>query len=174
MRKDSAPRNSPITFPRIAVSVGFPMWHTQLFKIANSCSWSFPLFPNIHAYSEAQPAVPVVYSALSKKILSVLWLLLTSHSLLLLCRLSDIAYSPASVRPPRVRATTFTSYICCIYVPKLGQYRTSFCDANSSTLRRLICSFCSSDRGFAHSRTFKPLYPASFRFRLTTDTLAFG
>ena len=80
---------------------------------------------------------------------TVLWPLLTSRSSLLLCAVSDDAYSCTPARPPRVRATTFTSYICCIYVANLGQYRTSFCFANSSTLRRLLCSSCSSDRGFA-------------------------
>ena len=40
------------------------------------------------------------------------------------------SYSPA--RPPRVSVTTFTSYICCIYTLKFGQYGTSFCVENSS------------------------------------------
>ena len=35
-------------------------------------------------------------------------------------------------RPPRVSVITFTSYICCIYTLKFGQYRTSFCIGNSS------------------------------------------
>ena len=64
VRKDSAPRKCPVSFPRIAVSVGFPMRHTKLFKIGNSCPWSFPLFSDIHAYSAAKPSVPVVYCAL--------------------------------------------------------------------------------------------------------------
>ena len=36
------------------------------------------------------------------------------------------------MRPPRVSVITFTSYICCIYALKFGQYWTSFCVANSS------------------------------------------
>ena len=58
-------------------------------------------------------------------------------------------YSFTPARPPRVSVTTFTSYICCIYTLKFGQYRTSFCVGNSSVSKRLLCSFCSSDRGFA-------------------------
>ena len=57
------------------------------------------------------------------------------------------SYSPA--RPPRVSVITFTSYICCIYTLEFGQYWTSFCLGNSSVPKCLICSFCSSDRGFA-------------------------
>ena len=37
-----------------------------------------------------------------------------------------------SARPPRVSAITFTSYICCIYALKFGQYWTLFCMGNSS------------------------------------------
>ena len=36
------------------------------------------------------------------------------------------------MRPPRVSVITFTSYICCIYALKFGQYWTSFCVGNSS------------------------------------------
>ena len=53
------------------------------------------------------------------------------------------------MRPPRVSVITFTSYICCIYALKFGQYWTLFCVGNSSVSKRLIYSFCSSDRGFA-------------------------
>lgn len=35
-------------------------------------------------------------------------------------------------RPPRVSVITFSSYICCIYTLKFGQYWTSFCLGNSS------------------------------------------
>ena len=72
----------------------------------------------------------------------VLWPLLTSHGSLLL-------QTSLSMRPPRVSVITFASYICCIYASKFGQYRTLFCVANSSVSKRLIYSFCSSDRGFA-------------------------
>ena len=58
--------------------------------------------------------------------LLVLWLLLTSCSSLLL----RVFFS--SARPPRVSVTTFTSYVCCIYTLKFGQYWTLFCDGNSS------------------------------------------
>ena len=62
----------------------------------------------------------------------------------------EFVYSYAPARPPRVSVITFTSYICCIYTLKFGQYRTLFCLANSSISKRLfLCSFCSSDRGFA-------------------------
>ena len=53
------------------------------------------------------------------------------------------------MRPPRVSVITFTSYICCIYALKFGQYWTLFCVGNSSVSKRLVYSFCSSDRGFA-------------------------
>ena len=53
------------------------------------------------------------------------------------------------MRPPRVSVITFASYICCIYVLKFGQYWTLFCVENSSVPKRLIYSFCSSDRCFA-------------------------
>ena len=39
----------------------------------------------------------------------------------------EYVYSYAPARPPRVSVTTFTSYICCIYTSKFGQYRTLFC-----------------------------------------------
>ena len=55
----------------------------------------------------------------------VLWLLLTSCSSLLL------RFFP-SARHPRVSTTTFTSYICCVYALKFGQYWTLFCSGNSS------------------------------------------
>ena len=62
----------------------------------------------------------------------------------------EFVYSYAPARPPRVSVITFTSYICCIYALNFGQYRTLFCLANSSISKRLfLCSFCSSDRGFA-------------------------
>ncbi len=44
----------------------------------------------------------------------------------------EYVYSFTPARPPRVSVTTFTSYICCIYTLKFGQYRTSFCVGNSS------------------------------------------
>ena len=44
----------------------------------------------------------------------------------------ECVYSFASARPPRVSSITFASYICCIYAPEFGQYRTSFCFGNSS------------------------------------------
>ena len=61
----------------------------------------------------------------------------------------EYIYSFTPMRPPRVSVTTFTSYICCIYTLKFGQYWTSFCIGNSSVSKCLICNFCSSDRGFA-------------------------
>ena len=44
----------------------------------------------------------------------------------------EFVYSFAPMRPPRVSVTTFTSYICCIYTLKFGQYWTLFCYGNSS------------------------------------------
>ena len=44
----------------------------------------------------------------------------------------EYVYSYAPARPPRVSVTTFTSYICCIYTLKFGQYGTLFCIGNSS------------------------------------------
>ena len=61
----------------------------------------------------------------------------------------EYVYSFTPMRPPRVSVTTFTSYICCIYTLKFGQYGTLFCFGNSSVSKCLVCSFCSSDRGFA-------------------------
>ncbi len=40
-------------------------------------------------------------------------------------------------------------------------------------MHNLICGFCSSDQRFAHGLVCSP-YPASFRFHLSMDTLAFG
>ena len=40
-------------------------------------------------------------------------------------------------------------------------------------MHNLICDFCSSDQRFAHGLVCSP-HPASFRFHLTMDTLAFG
>ena len=88
----------------------------------------------------------------------VLWLLLTSCSSLLLR-----VFFSSSARPPRVSVTTFTSYICCIYTLKFGQYPDStklrFAETSGFGLCFvmetrpfqvcLVCSFCSSDRGFA-------------------------
>ena len=61
----------------------------------------------------------------------------------------EYVYSFAPMRPPRVSVTTFTSYICCIYTLKFGQYWTLLCLGSSSVSKCLICSFYSSDRGFA-------------------------
>ena len=86
---------------------------------------------------------------------------------------SSHEYSP-SARPPRVRAITFLPCICRIYNAKFGQYWTLSCLADSSALHCLLCDFCSSDREFARVGTSLPPHPASFRFHLTMDTLAFG
>jgi len=70
-----------------------------------------------------------------------------------------------SVRPPRVRAITFIPPICCIYFEGSGQYRTSFCQANSSNpLKPYAVSV----------RQTGILPPASFRPHLAMDTLAFS
>ena len=103
----------------------------------------------------------------------VLWPLLTSYGKLYSAG-SDFFSTSASVRPPRVRAITFLPYICRIYNAKFGQYWTLSCFADSSALHCLICVFCSSDREFARVGTSQPPHPASFRFHLTMDTLAFG
>ena len=92
----------------------------------------------------------------------------------LLRRFGFFPPTSASVRPPRVRAITFLPYICRIYNAKFGQYWTLSCFADSSALHCLICVFCSSDREFARVGTSQPPHPASFRFHLTMDTLAFG
>ena len=49
------------------------------------------------------------------------------------------SYSPA--RPPRVSVITFTSYICCIYTLKFGQYGTLFCHGNSSVSSMPLMQF---------------------------------
>ena len=61
----------------------------------------------------------------------------------------EYVYSFTPMRPPRVSVTTFTSYICCIYTLKFGQYWTLLCLGSSSVSKCLVCSFCSSDRSFA-------------------------
>jgi len=66
-----------------------------------------------------------------------------------LLRLSDFFSYSTSVRSPRVRAITFPSSICHIYMMGFGQYWTLLCIASSSVPACLICDFCSSDRGFA-------------------------
>ena len=109
-------------------------------------------------------------SALPSEKIKVLWPRLTSCSSLLLRKKNF--FPPA--RPPRVSVITFTSYICCIYTLKFGQYWTSFCLGNSSLSKCLMCSFCSSDRGFARRDTFNSPHPTSFRLRLTADALVFG
>ena len=40
-------------------------------------------------------------------------------------------------------------------------------------MQSLLCGFCSSGRRFARGLVCSP-HPASFRFHLTVDTLAFG
>ena len=44
----------------------------------------------------------------------------------------EFVYSFTAARPPQVSVTAFTSYICCTYTLKFGQYRTLFCLGNSS------------------------------------------
>ncbi|SDK91407.1 hypothetical protein SAMN05216192_1611, partial [Paenibacillus typhae] len=77
-----------------------------------------------------------------------LWPLLTSHSKLYSVVRIFFPYL-TSVRPPRVRAITFPSSICHIYILEFGQYWTLLCSASSSVPACLLCDFCSSDRGFA-------------------------
>ena len=74
------------------------------------------------------------------------------------------------MRPPRVSVITFASYICCIYALKFGQYWTLFCVANSSVPKRLIYSFCSSDRGFASDFLQTPPHDGRPCLRLTVPT----
>ena len=92
----------------------------------------------------------------------------------LLRRFGFFSPTSASVRPPRVRAITFLPYICRIYNAKFGQYWTLSWLADSSALRCLLCDFCSSDREFARGGTSQPPHPASFRFHLAMNTLAFA
>ena len=46
-------------------------------------------------------------------------------------------------------------------------------DRSLTPVYSLVCDFCSSDRRFARGLVCSP-HPASFRFHLTMDTLAFG
>ena len=74
------------------------------------------------------------------------------------------------MRPPRVSIITFTSYICCIYALKFGQYWTSFCVGNSSVsstpyiqflfVRPRFCRRLPSDS--ASRRTPLPLANSSY------------
>ena len=52
-------------------------------------------------------------------------------------------------RPPRMSVITFTSYICCIYTLKFGQYWTSFCLENSSVSSMPYIQFLFLSPGFA-------------------------
>ena len=61
----------------------------------------------------------------------------------------EFVYSFTAARPPQVSVTAFTSYICCTYTLKFGQYRTLFCLETRPFQVCLLCSSCSSDRGFA-------------------------
>ena len=82
----------------------------------------------------------------------------------------EYVYSVAPMRPPRVSVTTFTSYICCIYTLKFGQYWTSFCRGNSSVpsvpymqflfVRPRFCRRLPSDS--ASRRTPLPLANSSY------------
>jgi len=69
------------------------------------------------------------------------------------------------VRSPRVRAMTFTSYTCHIYATGLGQYWTLLWVASSSAPHT---------PNVISVRQAEVLPPASFRFHLAMDTLAFG
>lgn len=74
------------------------------------------------------------------------------------------------MRPPRVSIITFTSYICCIYALKFGQYWTSLCVGNSSVssmpyiqflfVRPRFCRRLPSDS--ASRRTPLPLANSSY------------
>ena len=161
VRKDSAPRKCPVSFPRIAVSVGFPMRHTKLFKIGNSCPWSFPLFSDIHAYSAAKPSVPVVYCALH--IRNCLVVEPTLHRIdadcLALFRIYPefqflFKVSGAGFKQSfgcsfafrqKYNIVRIANHLLLIYLLHLRRKARAVSDfvflANSSTSRRLICSF---------------------------------
>ena len=53
-----------------------------------------------------------------------------------------------SMRSPRVRTITFIPSICSIYLGYSGQYRTSFCCANSSRNHRPFMKFLFVRPGF--------------------------
>ena len=57
-----------------------------------------------------------------------------------------------------------------IYTLKFGQYSTSFCVANSSVSKCPICSFCSSDRGFASNFLQTPHHDGRPCLLLTVPT----
>ena len=58
-----------------------------------------------------------------------------------LCGLSVAIISDLLARSPRVRTITFIPYTCCIYSKGFGQYRTSFCLANSSAPHKPYMQF---------------------------------
>ena len=70
--------------------------------------WSFHCLITLHFKS-------CCCSILPEKNFPALWPLLTSHSSLLLCWVSDNACFSTPVRTPRLRWLTFLSYICRIY-----------------------------------------------------------
>ena len=82
----------------------------------------------------------------------------------------EYVYSFAPMRPPRVSVITFTSYICCIYTLKFGQYWTLFWLGNSSVssmpcmqflfVRPRFCFRLPSDS--ASQRTPLPLTNSSY------------
>ena len=84
----------------------------------------------------------------------------------------EFVYSFTAARPPQVSITAFTSYICCTYTLKFGQYRTLFCLGNSSVssmpfmqflfVRPRLCFGLPSDSA---SRRM-PLPPADSSYRL--------
>ena len=58
MREDSTSGNCPISFAGVAVPVSHPFGHSKLYQVLYPCSWEFPLFPDIHPETPAQPFIP--------------------------------------------------------------------------------------------------------------------
>jgi len=83
------------------------------------------------------------------------------------------SYFP-SARPPRVRTTTFLPRNRHIYRTGFGQHWTLCCTAHSSVPIRPTMWFLFVGSGVCPPTFFFRWHPASFRFHLTMDTLAFG
>ena len=104
----------------------------------------------------------------------VLWPRLTSGSSLLLRVFFRICLLDASARPPRVLTHSFP-LIPAAFTSDDSVQLLGFGFLSGLTLIcGLICDFCLSGQRFAHWSTSQLRNPASFRFHLAMNTLAFG
>lgn len=87
----------------------------------------------------------------------------------------EYVYSFPPVRPPRVLTRSFPPSTCRIYPRAIPcSYWASTCSGALPSLRALYAISVRQARGLPIERPFNSQNPASFRFCLATDTLAFG